>query len=678
MKIRELQISNILSFTFFENVSEAPKIVFGPDLNIIIGENGSGKSTALEVVNFIFKRVLFTQFNFNQDHYSKRETLTAQDRKATLGSPGKGTLNSFRLEPTWGYADKPQKIRVKILLDEIDKKNIALLLKHRDQLNKVAGMYSGIAAPDLSSQSELNEFTVEISLQKTVNSYSHEIEPKNAEIAFSYLANYNFYRDLIRIHNIENPSNLIDSLYEPFALISSFRNYNTFNTVVSLQDRSGAQQIQIIYTNDFSTSLNSTEIAEPAVFNLVRLRIADQHFSLVLTDKNQQTCEEEVNSTAFLKAINKKLKLINLECRIKLTDQRRWRYSFEFRDTKRNTVLSDINSLSAGQKAIVHLVFEAYGRGDLKGGLVIVDEPELHLHYQFQHEYLRVIQQLNRDQDCQYVLVSHSEALINSVTIHNVKRFALDENRHTKIVSPNLTAEQKLLVKILDNTRATYAFFGKKVLLVEGETDRYFFKAALHELNPELGQEISVLDIGGKASYESWRDFFQSFGLTVFYIGDFDNVHTLKRQGKPLVERAKRDEIDNELKQECLNNLSEIQKQCFEQSFNDLTSDPKFLSNPKRRPWKALLDLFLSFVKIKKEKIVERVRLTNGNIEAEIEGLYSENIFILKKGDLETYLGLETKGLAQVISFCNESLKEFLGGNSDEAKEVKTILQKLM
>ena len=52
MKIKTLQISNILSFKYHENIENAEKITFEDDLNIIIGENGSGKSTALEVINF--------------------------------------------------------------------------------------------------------------------------------------------------------------------------------------------------------------------------------------------------------------------------------------------------------------------------------------------------------------------------------------------------------------------------------------------------------------------------------------------------------------------------------------------------------------------------------------------------------------------------------------------------
>jgi hypothetical protein len=80
----------------------------------------------------------------------------------------------------------------------------------------------------------------------------------------------------------------------------------------------------------------------------------------------EQECEEKANELDFIVAINNKIKVVNLKCRVRLLDLRTWQYAFEFIDLRRNKVLSDINSLSAGQKAIVHLVFESYGRGQLK------------------------------------------------------------------------------------------------------------------------------------------------------------------------------------------------------------------------------------------------------------------------------------------------------------------------
>ncbi len=616
MIIKELQISNILSFKNFNNISEATKIIFDDNLNIFIGENGSGKSTALEVINFIFKRVLFTQFNVNQDLYSRKNTLNSPDKKNILSPVNNQSYSGFRLEPNWDKEaeNKPQKIKLVIELDEIDTANINHLIASKEKLNLFSSYTNHPITPSVAIQ---REYSLEITLKKTDKNFSVNISPNNSDPGYLYLVNYNFYKELISFHNFENPQDLIAPLYESFTLIGGYRNYNAFNPTVSLQGASAAQQIQQIRTQEYSKSLNSNEQSEPAIFNLVRLRVAGKHYEIYGEESKGINCEQEANNQIFLSQINNRLKLVNLEVKIQFTGKRNWEYSFQFYDLKRKQPLTDINSLSAGQKAIIHLVFEAYGRGDLKGGLVIIDEPEIHLHYQFQNEYLRVIEEINKEQNCQYVLVTHSESLINSVTIHKAKRFALDSENHTTIKAPVLSADQKLLIKILDNTRSAYAFFAKKVVLVEGDTDRYFFKSILQELKPEMNQEIAILDIIGKPNYSAWKDFFEAFGLTVYFIGDLDSA------------------------------------------FGFLYSTE------------------IAY-KLNTSEIVAGFKCTHSNLETAIEQKYSERIFILKNGDLEDYLGIHNKGLPGIIKFCNENLKDYLEDNTNEkSKEIRFIFDEI-
>ena len=158
-------------------------------------------------------------------------------------------------------------------------------------------------------------------------------------------------------------------------MIGGYRNYHSFTPTVSLRDAQASQQIQQIKNKEFLKSLNANEPSEPAIFNLVRLRIAGTHYDLGEQALTPEEKEERANNLPFLIQINNKLKLVNLKCKINLSDRRSRQYAFEFIDTQRDRVLTDINDLSAGQKALIHLVFEAYGRGDLKGGLVIIDEP---------------------------------------------------------------------------------------------------------------------------------------------------------------------------------------------------------------------------------------------------------------------------------------------------------------
>lgn len=615
MKIKSLRISNVLSFKHFDDISHAEPVVFEDGLNIIIGENGAGKSTALEVINFLFKRVLYKQFSVNQDLYSQKNSIPIADKKNTLFPTNTQTFSNFRLEPNWDTPDKDPKIRLEICLDDIDLQNIKHLKDNEVKLNSVASLYASRGNASLVNSQ--TTYTLDITLHKNTNSFTLSFVNCTQDFGYEYLSDYNFYKELIVLHNLENPSDLITPLYESFTLISGYRNYHTFSKSISLKDQDPYQQIQTIRNQDFSKSLNANDASEPSIFGLVRLRIAEKHFGLISQKLSESECEAEANNLPFIVSINKKLKIINLECRIKLIDLRTWQYSFQFFDTRRKKILENINSLSAGQKAIIHLVFEAYGRGDLKGGLVIIDEPEIHLHYQFQNQYLQVIRELNKEQSCQYILVTHSEALINSSTINQVRRFSLNSSGYTEIKSPTLSTDERILIKILDNTRSTYAFFSRKVLLVEGDTDRYFYKSIIQEKYPEFDQEIAVLYMGGKGGYAEWSKLFKSFGLLVYFIGDFD----------------------------CTIDL--------------------FYPNEKGTKLNTSAD-------------IAAFKGRNTDWETKIDNEYTNKIYILKNGNLEHYLNLPKKGLTETIDFCNTNLINYLSDNTnDESKEIREIIKQI-
>jgi predicted ATPase len=614
MKINSLRISNVLSFKYFANISEAPLISFDHGLSIIIGENGSGKSTCLEVINFLFRRVICRQYAVNKDLYRQRSNISPEQKKQVLDYVDNQTLDGFRLDPNWGGEALAQKIQFVIALDDIDRANLSNIKNNLNQLKATATQYTNRTIEENHNHHEA--YTFDIALNWALRTFQVSCDHTDANLGFDYLREFNFYKALIELSNLENSEEQIPTLLESFSLISSYRNYHGFTTAASVQMGSFAAQSMQIRKLAFEKSLNVSDVGEPPIFAIVRLRMAEQVFELITTNRNQHECETAANSLPFVIAINYRLTAVFLECRIKLVDVQSWQFRFEFLDTRRGALIADINALSSGQKAMVHLVFEAYGRGELGGGIVIIDEPEIHLHYQFQQAYLNVIKDLNYSLKSQYILVTHSDALINSETIDSVIRFSLDANRFTKVHSPRLDSSQKLLVQVLDNTRSTYAFFGKKVVLVEGDSDRYFFKAAVHYLHPSLGQEITVLHVGGKRSLVKWTAVFEKYGLLVYRIADLDYA--------------------------------------FE-----------------------VLELQEPPISLKSPIAVTNFKANTPNLEASIVSKYSTRTFILKDGDLEAYLNI-TKDLEQVIDFCNSGLKTFLSDTSSaKSKEICSIINQI-
>lgn len=211
-------------------------------------------------------------------------------------------------------------------------------------------------------------------------------------------------------------------------------------------------------------------------------------------------------------------------------------------------------------------------------------------------------------------MVTHSEALINSATISSVRRFALNNDGYTEIRFPLLTTEQKLLIRILDNTRSTYAFFAKKVVLVEGDSDRYFYKAVFQSLHQDMDQEIAILHVAGKSELAQWTGLFENFGLTVYRIADLDYAYDVFYKGE--------------------------QK-----------------------------------TKLKIPSAVAAFKVAHPDCEARIASEYANKTFILRNGDLEHYLGIG-KDLANVIEFCSKALPNYLKDDSNPSSlEVREIVR---
>lgn len=608
MRVNYLQLSNILSFKYEEDINNAFKIEFDPDLNIIIGGNGSGKSTALEAMNFVFTRVLFKCCEF--DEYSFKRSIV--DRKHALKVDDRSNHTSgLRLQPNWDSELEPQSIRILITLDDIDKANINHIANNYGHIRNIFEVYSYINTPEDFVSIE-NDMEVDINITFNYREYRYETSYTNSvpkSVQF-YLEYYQAINEAITIHNNKHADH-IKPLGSTFSMLSAFRNYNTFSLQTSLQSNP-VSQLREIRRNSSYRSNHDQFGSEPAIFNIVKLKLGEEYLNFLKGKKDIDEAKDAVNSLKMVNDINDKLELLNLQFYIELTDLRTWSYEFRFYDTKNERDLGDINSLSAGQKSIMHLIFEAYGRDDVNGGLVIIDEPEIHLHYQFQFEYLKILEKLADEQGIQYIIVTHSEGFISNKTIGHVKRFSLNEERNSVVYVPEITEGQKGLIKILNNTQAARVLFLDKVLLIEGQDDEYFFRDAVKRLQPELSQDISIYETRGKDNIPSFKSFFESFGLKVYVIKDLDAT------GK---------------------------------------------------------DFYNSTVSFRNtgEVGIIRYRRDHPDLDEKIESKYPSYEFYLKKGAIEQYTGKE-KGIEHVIDFCENEMDNFLKSDDEKAKEICKII----
>ncbi len=582
MRVQELQLSNILSFKYEANISNAFKITFDPTLNIIIGGNGSGKSTVLEALNFIFRRVLFKHYKFNQNYFNDARL---QQKKNTFSVDEQANrISNFRLQPNWQTESSQQTIKGTLVLDDIDKLNIENIVNNYNFIKAILEKYSNKELPSFTTIAGGEVVSLAVAFSGSDDTYEVTYEGGAESIVF-YLENYTLINEAITLHNKTGTSN-IDLLGNTFAMLSAFRNYTNFllNTSLSSDPR---EQIRNIRGNNSHLS-NNDYGGEPSIFNVVKLRLGEVHFNSMHGSDTVDSAVDKANSLELVKKINNKLKILDLKFSIGVTDTHNWSYEFKFHDAKHNRDMGNVNNLSAGQKSIIHLIFEAYGQDDMKGGVVIIDEPEIHLHYQFQYEYLRILEELATEQKTQYIIVTHSDGFISSSTASYVKRLSLNSYRYSAVYAPTLSTEQKKLVEILDNTQSARALFSDKVALVEGPGDEYFFRSVLKSHIPELRQEIAIYSTGGKDN-TSWKNFFEAFGVIVYQIKDLDATAS------------------------------------------DLYSEAN--------------------VSLKTEQDINSFKTNHVDIITKIDAEYANNCFYLKSGALEQYTK-KPKKMENVIKFC--------------------------
>ena len=278
-----------------------------------------------------------------------------------------------------------------------------------------------------------------------------------------------------------------------------------------------------------------------------------------------------------------------------------------------------IHELSQWEQSFLVILFTIYGN-DLRDGLLIIDEPEIHFHPQIQRRLSRLLEKLTIEFGTQCIISTYSPIFINEKNVSNVYRFnKINGGTNIKTPGNSIGEDESTLIQILKFENASKIFFVDKIIMVEGEIDAYFFEFYLQYLHtfPERKpylKNYEIININGKWSYRKRNKFLSKFDIESHFIGDWDNI------------------VDYGFVTQ--NDLNFYYKQA------------RTYSNKHGRGWDRHYTKLVNTVKDlypkKYESIIEHIAT-----------LYKHNIFILQRGDIETYLGMKTKGVEETIEFCH-------------------------
>jgi len=636
MQIENVKISNLLTFPYRSNLQAEDGISFLYKrewlVNILIWPNGSGKSSFLEIINQVFKVWLMKDYVYNKKFlYSKKKS----DLKNVIIEH---RLHLKNLQKNFAFMDKKSLVYLTLNLSQNDFDNLRFICKFSNEINAIINKYSKLKVTFWCiNLKEIWKFR-RIKLRISVNIKNKKItlNKKDLSTEEEFILQYLLHQELVQIcMNIFNDVEKKAAqrrrypLKNTFAILGANRDFwdiiendedlihispKTWSMYISGQNTKTHYSVSIWYYLCMMKLWDVVNLIQKKCMSFQNNKFTELYEDIYKKELEKSWFYTELSALIY-KYLGMSLDVDYINDNfVFLLKSKDW-YKFHF------------NQLSSGVQSFLMIIMTVYGY-DLDSWLMIIDEPELHLHPQMQNEFISFINYVSKKFSLQIIFATHSPLMVNEENIHNVYRFT-KSGISTDVIHPSLkiSADESDLVHMLKFENISKIFFVDKIILVEWETDVYRFDHYLKYLKtlPSWKDKIleyEILNIHGKGSYRRWRKFLSKFNIDSYFIWDWDNI------------------VDQKI-------ITDAEFHSYNKKANKyyrfLKSTQKYVD---KRHYGILVDMIKIYYPKEYNYILEQ-----------IEWLYVNNIFLLKDWDLETYMWMKTKWLDDVILFCQ---KKFL------------------
>jgi len=332
----------------------------------------------------------------------------------------------------------------------------------------------------------------------------------------------NIFRQYLGLYEVAN--RLRDGLGEaplatPLLSLPVTRSASGFQSLLSLANHN---------EYDYKRSVDAATSRSPA--SLVPLavgRIAQKYRLLLEEDSGQ--AKQKFLEDPLIKSLSSVL--MDLGYSWDLVTVNPMRNEYDVRLTKQGTSFL-VSAASSGEKELLTYLFAIYAL-NVKDALIIVDEPELHLHPSWQKTLLRLFEKLADETGNQFLLATHSPVFVSPSSIQYVSR-VFSQNQQSSIIRLNSIElpDPKHLFGIINSQNNERIFFSNKVILVEGLSDRLFFEALFQKLstNPSAPPEYEIVSVNGKGFFPAYRKVLNACKIKHAVIADLDYVNDIGRK----------------------------------------------------------------------------------------------------------------------------------------------------
>lgn len=203
-------------------------------------------------------------------------------------------------------------------------------------------------------------------------------------------------------------------------------------------------------------------------------------------------------------------------------------------------VARTLDEMGTGEQQVLAMAFaHAYAKAFHGGILLIIEEPESHLHPLAQQWLAQRLAAMMTD-GVQVVMTTHSAAFLDIMNLEGIALVRKDEGGTfvTQITKAELVekcielgadAKKTSKTNVLPFYRANASheilegFFAKAVLLVEGPSEVLALPVYLEKVGLNCAKEgLAVVPVYGKGNFAKWRRLFSAYDIPCYVIFDND------------------------------------------------------------------------------------------------------------------------------------------------------------
>ncbi len=611
MLLRKVAVENVRSF-----LDRAELVLDGP-ISILIGPNGGGKTNLLDTIVVMLRRYLLAS---RYPHHAP--TPENQDRYEFRHND---VLNNMLLEKHTEGRDRPQIVEVEVQITERDVDNMRKMQRDAQELDKQAAKkYTNLQLRQTSQSWKLDGLHVGQRLKYTLRDGSlqaHVDEP--SKTFFEYL-------QLFEIDTKLRDEFELAPLTTPMVYLPVNRSANGFQS-----------SIQLANFNEFEQKRQTDAVLSNSNSPIIALAIGRlaQKYRLLL-EKDQGTAAKEFHEDANLLELTKLLLGLGYEWNLVSTNPLKNQYDIQL---KKQGSSFFVGRASSGEREILTYLFAIFAL-NVRNALIVVDEPELHLHPKWQTVLLRMFKTLATATGNQFLLATHAPAFVSPESIQYVSRVFSDEqkSRIVRLNTPDLP-DARHLFNIVNSQNNERIFFADRVVLVEGLSDRIFFEAVIARRPASPPKVTELVDVGGKGFFAAYSQLLKACGVPFSIIADLDYVEEI---GTPEVKSLL--ELDaKEIKKDVVENVKSMDGQALAARIDEAMATGK---------WDDASDIW-HYIKTRHRMLSANLSRPQRDIlDAFIQDKRAEEIYLLRKGALEDYLpeGHRSKDLNKLIEFLSD------------------------